>query len=262
MLYHAGVAWLLIISGVFGSSDVIRDIRVLKQDHVYYLDKISSNEELAGQDEQKQMDTHFNAMYFSPWTREKARYSKTEIEEELKIYRQNTGYGENLRRHSREWIDSLAENMDMDSFPNGGTRGISLTNADLRVFPTHRPHFNHCETGQCTYPFDNFQQSAVYVNTPRYIYPIGPGTGYGFLLRQGILMAGFLPRMWRKWMMILSNDGKKVDSLSRSRISFPFMMKMAIIYSMHRWGPFSRMTALMEKTRKSQLLYRMRTAGP
>jgi len=169
MLYHAGVAWLLIISGVFGSSDVIRDIRVLKQDHVYYLDKISSSEELAGRDEQKRMDIYFNAMYFSPWTHEKSRYSKTEIEEELKIYRQNTGYGENLRRHSKEWIDSLAENMDLDNFPNGGTRGISLTNTDLRVFPTHRPHFNHCETGQCTYPFDNFQQSAVYVNTPIYL---------------------------------------------------------------------------------------------
>ncbi len=169
MFYHNGIAWLLIISGLFGSSDVIRDIRVLKQDHRYYLDKISTTQELAPREEQQRMDAVFNKMYFLPWTCEKPRYTKAEIEEELKIYRHNPGYGENLRKHSLEWIDSLAENIDLESFPNGGGRGIAIANSDLRVLPTRRPHFNHCETGRCTYPFDNFQQSAIYVNTPVYL---------------------------------------------------------------------------------------------
>jgi len=159
----------MIVSGLFGSSDVIRDIRILKQDHLYYVDKIVSSQDLADREVQKRMDAHFNRMYFSPWTREKARYTKSEIEEELSIYRQNTGYGENLRKYGKEWLDTIAENIDLKSFPNGGSKGISLTNSNLRVFPTQRPHFKFCGTKTCTYPFDNFQQSAIYVNTPIYL---------------------------------------------------------------------------------------------
>ncbi len=163
------LAWLVIISGAFGSTDAIRDTRILSQDHMTYLEKAGAGSAaLMEAGEQKKRDEDFNKAFFSPWHREKPKYGVAEVERELRIYRDNPGYGENMRRRSQKWMDEMTINMGMEKFPDGGFKGIVVANSDLRVFPTHRPHFNRCEAGYCSYPFDNFQQSAVYANTPVY----------------------------------------------------------------------------------------------
>jgi cell wall-associated NlpC family hydrolase len=162
------VVFVLALGGCFTFPDIIRDVRELPQDHRVYTARYASGFELVTDEDQRNMDERYNTQFFSPWHLGKSAHTLDEAVFEFKKYREHLGYGENGRRHTVAWMKSLAANARLKDYPNGGFMAITVDNTDFRVVPTSKPHFNSFEHAD-GYPFDNFQNSGVAVNTPVYI---------------------------------------------------------------------------------------------
>ncbi|HUH65489.1 MAG TPA: NlpC/P60 family N-terminal domain-containing protein, partial [Syntrophales bacterium] len=159
---------LLFISACAGTPETIRDIRDLKQDNMFYIDKTASKRPLVDAVDQGRMDSNYNSLFFSPWHRKNAFYGAHAIESAFKKYSDNPGYGENRRRHEAGWIKELALNADLSKYPNASFAAITVDNSDLRVIPTHKPYFYDANTDR-GYPFDRLQESSVAPNTPVFV---------------------------------------------------------------------------------------------
>ncbi|MGZ3597171.1 MAG: NlpC/P60 family N-terminal domain-containing protein [Syntrophales bacterium] len=162
------LALILLTSACAGAPETIRDIRDLKQDNLFYIDKAVADRGLLNAADQRKMDANYDSMFFSPWHRLKAYYPKETVEAGLKKYRDNPGYGENRRKHDMSWIRGLAANAHLENYPNACFAAITIDNSDLRVLPTHKPRFYEANTDQ-GYPFDSLQESSVAANTPVFI---------------------------------------------------------------------------------------------
>ncbi len=85
----------------------------------------------------------------------------------------NIGYGENARPHTKEWIDNISCNVNISQFSDliyrSENRAIIVENIDARLLPTKDVHFYDYKIGGQGYPFDNLQNSSVWVGTPIYV---------------------------------------------------------------------------------------------
>jgi hypothetical protein len=84
------------------------------------------------------------------------------------------GYGENFRPYQKEWFEKIASNMDLEQLGQNlifdpKQRGILIQNTFARVLPTSDAYFYSFELPGEGYPFDNLQESALWVGTPIYI---------------------------------------------------------------------------------------------
>ncbi len=141
----------------------------LPQDHLFYLKKSLAEQELVCPADQQKLDEKFKQSFFAPWHREEAHPEKEEVLARFKRYSDNLGYGENKKKHTKEWIERLAGNANLETFPNTGFRAITIANTDLRELPTHKPHFSSFSQAGEGYPFDHLQYSAIAANTPIFV---------------------------------------------------------------------------------------------
>ena len=159
---------IFIMSACAAAPEIISDIRDLKQDNLFYVDKNASDRPLLKADGQKKMDANYDSIFFSPWHRSKAFYSKEMVEWAFKKYRDNPGYAENRRKHDVSWMIDLAANAHLQNYPNACFAAITIDNSDLRVLPTHKPRF-YGPNADRGFPFDSLQESFVAANTPVFI---------------------------------------------------------------------------------------------
>ena len=157
-----------LLSACAGTPETVRDIRELKQDNMFYIDRASSHRPLMDAVDQGRMTAKYDDLFFSPWHRKSAMYGAGAIESAFKKYGDNPGYGENRRRHGAAWIRELALNAELLRYPNAFFAAITIDNSDLRVLPTHKPYFYDANTDR-GYPFDRLQESSVAPNTPVFV---------------------------------------------------------------------------------------------
>ncbi len=100
---------------------------------------------------------------------------------------EKAGYAENFRPYDDKWIEKIIFNINPKQFNfapltpsqtaksptkfkyRASNRGIAVKNLFARSLPTNEPYFyNFTRPGQ-GYPFDDLQESAVWVGTPVYI---------------------------------------------------------------------------------------------
>lgn len=151
--------------------------------------------------QQKRMDIFYEHYFgeLSPWNPEYVtkilQHAKPDDlktnEHELLKYFDNTGkpadeigYGENFRPHTKAWIESITNNVDLAQFDNGNyqinNRGIAVDNGQVRVIPTNDVYLlNHKIAGE-GYPFDKLQVSALWAGTPVYI--LGETRDHSFMM--------------------------------------------------------------------------------
>ncbi len=159
---------VFLLSGCFRAPETIRDIRELRQDHMFYIEGSSRAREMLSPGDQKKMDNQFNARYFAPWHQTVPACSPDKLTLIFERYEKNPGYGENRKKHKISWIKNLRVNAQLDRYPNAGFAAITIDNADLRVLPTHKPFYSQYNMLN-GYPFDKFQESLVSANTPLFI---------------------------------------------------------------------------------------------
>ncbi len=162
------LALILLTSACAGTPATIGEVRDLKQDNLFYIDKTASDRGLLTADDQKKMDANYDSIFFSPWHRVTASYSRETVEAAFKKYGDNPGYGENRRKHDMSWMRDLAANAQLENYPNACFAAITIDNSDLRVLPTHKPRFYDADIDR-GFPFDSLQESSVAANTPVFI---------------------------------------------------------------------------------------------
>ena len=85
-------------------------------------------------------------------------------------------YGENYQPYSKQWIDTIIMELNLKQFQNEDAlkfnpnqRGIAIRNLLGRSLPTVDPVFYQPSLPGEGYPFDNIQESSVWIGTPLYI---------------------------------------------------------------------------------------------
>jgi len=159
---------ILLSCGCFPPPEIIKDINNLRQDHTFYLSGNSADETIVDDAVQKKLNEDYTRRYFSAWHQEKPRCTREDIAWDFNKYGENPGYGENRRKHDRNWMEELRRNAGLGSYPNRGIRGIVVANTDLRALPTSKPYFDGLDNGS-GYLFDRWQLSAIMAYTPVYI---------------------------------------------------------------------------------------------
>jgi len=75
-------------------------------------------------------------------------------------------YGENKKPHKKFLREEIANTVDMADFPNFLEKGIVTAHTNLRRIPTHRPGFDTYSKAGEGFPFDYFQETNLWANTP------------------------------------------------------------------------------------------------
>ena len=107
-------------------------------------------------------DSKLRKKIFEVWD-EKSGVKKGEHLASLSLLNQD-GYGENLLLYSRGQKKRLRDYTANLSIVN--KNGIVIRNSDIRALPSSKPYFFNPQKAGEGFPFDYFQESKIYANTP------------------------------------------------------------------------------------------------
>ncbi len=172
-------------------SEPFKDLNRYPQDCTFFLRSESARHEIIGPGRQEELHKRFQSKLFLPWQDNRPTRPKSLLLLEFETARRNPGYGENRREHPAQWIDALQDNAILQDYPNAGFRGITVTPANLRTLPTHKPRFVNLDDSAQGFPFDTFQTSAVPPNTPVLVTHISEDKEWVFL--ECHVAAGWVP---------------------------------------------------------------------
>ena len=128
------------------------------------MDYLSENKTIS-KTTQNRLKKDYLEHFFAPW--DKAPYETQEsIAWITNMVSNNYGYGENNLPNSKEEIESLLLNADFKNFPNKKIKAIITRSTNLRVLPTNKPRFYNPKKAGEGFPFDYYQNSAIYLGTP------------------------------------------------------------------------------------------------
>lgn len=104
--------------------------------------------------------------FFAPWDLKKASLPAHDAFWGVAAYGAKQGYAENLQPYPRERWERLVALQAMDSYPSMAEPAIITRNTAQRVLPSLRPFFLDPELPGEGFPFDYFQNSALWLGTP------------------------------------------------------------------------------------------------
>lgn len=144
----------------------ILDLERFPQNATTYLNDTTKQHPILAEETQQALDDDFNRRFFDPWHQNGARLSADEAFWGVVSYGNRRGYAENLQPISAARWNELVVSLNQDTYPSLARPAITVRNTDLRVFPTRRPVFlDPAQAGE-GYPFDYFQNSALWAGTP------------------------------------------------------------------------------------------------
>ena len=115
----------------------------------------------------------FEDNFFMPWTsgpEELLASLHTLPGKELPYLEKYLGddewYGENKKPHTARQREVVVNNIDTSAFPNFQKKAVVVAHTNLRRIPTNRPGFDKYSKAGEGYPFDYFQETNLWANTP------------------------------------------------------------------------------------------------
>lgn len=168
----------------------VADVRQFPQDPMVYAQGLSDWPAPSQQALQQAYEA-FRQRHFAPWRQKTSGYSRSEALWAVQAYGNRQGFGENLRPRDASWFKELTEAVTPEAFPSLAQRAIAVRNTSLRSMPTHKPFFyDPSEAGE-GFPFDYFQNSALWAGTPMFIsHQSADG---GWLYAEAPFAAGWVP---------------------------------------------------------------------
>jgi len=107
--------------------------------------------------------------FFAPWLQTRASLSATEISWGVRSLGSKQGFAENLQRYPQDrWVHVVAL-QDLANYPSLTQAAITVRNTSLRVLPSARPFFLDPARPGEGFPFDYFQNTALWLGTPVFI---------------------------------------------------------------------------------------------
>ncbi|MFW6054427.1 MAG: SH3 domain-containing protein [Thermodesulfobacteriota bacterium] len=149
--------------------EVLPDLKRYPQKASRYVDPAGPPSDPPGPAQPLPRKEDFLRNYFLPWHVQSPIFSKDDLFWPLDPEWEQRLYGENTRPRSETWLASLKASARPELFPLLDARGITLTNTNLRAMPTQKPAFHDFSEPGEGYPFDYFQNSALWANTPVHI---------------------------------------------------------------------------------------------
>lgn len=116
-----------------------------------------------------EMGALFREKYFSPWNRTVPEIQPGGSLWAWEQWKDGEPWGENLKPHSREWVDSLPALCDMEKWGSVSRKAVACTDTDLRALPTSRPFFENPSLAGEGFPFDYLQNSRVKAGEPLFV---------------------------------------------------------------------------------------------
>ena len=116
-----------------------------------------------------EMRALFREKYFSPWNRTAPEVQPGESLWAWEQWKDGEPWGENLRPHSGEWVDSLPALCDMEKWGSVSRKAVACADTDLRALPTSRPFFEDPSLAGEGFPFDYLQNSRVKAGEPLFV---------------------------------------------------------------------------------------------
>ncbi len=141
----------------------IKDVNSFPQNHKKYFNNIKYQITKA---KLLKIEHLFFKKILLPWKNKNLYHNKSDFFWAYKHFKKNLGYGENKRKHKKEWYLKILKNSNLKNFPNRIEYGIAIRNSSFRAFPTKKPHFSDLKKPGFGYPFDNLQISTLLANTP------------------------------------------------------------------------------------------------
>lgn len=137
--------------------------------------------------------------FFAPWHLQKPSLSPEQAFWGVRAYGGKQGYAENLQPYPRDRWDRLVTLQSMSAYPSMHSPGIVTRNTALRLLPTLRPFFLDPARPGEGFPFDYFQNSALWLGTPVFVthvsadrawYLVETAFAHGWVRAEDVALAG------------------------------------------------------------------------
>lgn len=100
--------------------------------------------------------------HFSPWTHMKINKDAQSVFWVKGSLLKSPGFGENLLPNSLDSTRAIWEKMNVKTYPNANQKAIITESSAVRAVPSDLPRFDKADD----YPFDQWQNSLIFANTP------------------------------------------------------------------------------------------------
>lgn len=111
----------------------------------------------------------FARRHFAPWHRSSPGYPKRDVTWASRHYRGKPGYDASGMKRDPSFITSLVAEANLTRYPSILRKAVTTAHTSLRALPTKDVHYGNPQSPGQGYPFDNFQMTAVWANTPLFI---------------------------------------------------------------------------------------------
>ena len=188
---------LAILAGCSARPPGITDLERFPQDATAVLPAGEAETLLVAPEEQARLDAAYNARFFAPWQRQRASIPAAEAFWGVAAYGGRQGYAENLQPIDRARWQQLVAALQQNTYPSLARPAITVRNTACRVLPTSRPYFFDPRQPGEGYPFDYFQNSAVWAGTPLLVTHASADGAW--LFAEAGFVAGWLPAVDVAW---------------------------------------------------------------
>lgn len=137
--------------------------------------------------------------FFAPWRMQHTSLTAAQAFWGVRAYGGKQGYAENLQPYPRDRWNQLVALQNMGAYPSMHSPGIITRNTAMRVLPTLRPFFlDPTQPGE-GFPFDYFQNSALWLGTPVFVahvssdrawYLVETAFSHGWVRAEDVALAG------------------------------------------------------------------------
>lgn len=166
---HSFLVLLGIFIGIIGCKPVDKENLTIEVER-YSTEHLEYPEEVHISDSTQ---SEFIQNFFVPWMTETNQllssleaFPGKELSYLINYQKDDAWYGENKKPHKKEQRDEVVHNINTEAFPNFLQKGIVIAHTDLRRIPTHRPGFDTYSKAGEGFPFDYFQETNLWANTP------------------------------------------------------------------------------------------------
>jgi cell wall-associated NlpC family hydrolase len=182
------IAAIIILSGFmsFEAPDPGVLLKNTPQDVLRYTSDSSLDLPLVSSERQQKFYQNYLNIYFSPWKQAGLLYANKNLqkveEDFVRKFKLDPGYGENKRRHTDAWVNQIAENMGLSTYPNTKKPAITIRVTHLRALPSNEPIFKNWDQAGEGYPFDGLAVSLLPANLPIQVMHISNDHAWALVL--------------------------------------------------------------------------------
>lgn len=168
----------------------IQDLQVLPQDLEFYAKNLPNTPYLNAEQQAKIASLTLTRLS-APWAEIAPKLTAEQAFWANRQMRQDRGFIAKDKPFSPKDWEKLLQNSNEANYPAFVHKGITVSNTNLRAMPTRSPYFLNPRRAGEGYPFDYFQQTALWIGTPLLVTHISADKEW--FMVETALASGWLP---------------------------------------------------------------------